>query len=168
MFLADLLLNVSLHLGLFIWLSLWSGRLPSKRCWFRDAIASLLSLLSLLAPDSTSGVISKTIEICLQKEGNSFGFVMRGGFVAPHLILLYLFILIFLVIFLQSKCWRFNCRLFLCVTIQVDRMRTGTNLALWWSHMSVQVVLLTGNAQPKIKLLKALYTETRHFIIMIM
>ncbi|XP_056116591.1 glutamate receptor-interacting protein 2 isoform X5 [Rhinichthys klamathensis goyatoka] len=31
------------------------------------------------APDSTSGVISKTIEICLQKEGNSFGFVMRGG-----------------------------------------------------------------------------------------
>uniref|UniRef100_A0A671M4L4 Glutamate receptor-interacting protein 2-like n=1 Tax=Sinocyclocheilus anshuiensis TaxID=1608454 RepID=A0A671M4L4_9TELE len=27
----------------------------------------------------TSGVISKTIEICLQKEGNSFGFVMRGG-----------------------------------------------------------------------------------------
>uniref|UniRef100_A0A8C9VW63 Glutamate receptor interacting protein 2 n=1 Tax=Scleropages formosus TaxID=113540 RepID=A0A8C9VW63_SCLFO len=31
------------------------------------------------APDSTSGVISKTIEICLHKEGNSFGFVMRGG-----------------------------------------------------------------------------------------
>ncbi|XP_016108455.1 glutamate receptor-interacting protein 2-like [Sinocyclocheilus grahami] len=31
------------------------------------------------APDSTAGVISKTIEICLQKEGNSFGFVMRGG-----------------------------------------------------------------------------------------
>uniref|UniRef100_A0A8C1ZYW3 Glutamate receptor interacting protein 2b n=1 Tax=Cyprinus carpio TaxID=7962 RepID=A0A8C1ZYW3_CYPCA len=29
--------------------------------------------------NSTSGVISKTIEICLQKEGNSFGFVMRGG-----------------------------------------------------------------------------------------
>uniref|UniRef100_A0AAR2LWB1 PDZ domain-containing protein n=1 Tax=Pygocentrus nattereri TaxID=42514 RepID=A0AAR2LWB1_PYGNA len=29
--------------------------------------------------DSTSGVISKTIEICLHKEGNSFGFVMRGG-----------------------------------------------------------------------------------------
>lgn len=47
-------------------------------------------------------------------------------------------------------------------------MRTGTNLALWWSHMSVQVVLLTGNGQPKIKLLKAFYTETRNFIIMIM
>uniref|UniRef100_A0AAX7US01 PDZ domain-containing protein n=1 Tax=Astatotilapia calliptera TaxID=8154 RepID=A0AAX7US01_ASTCA len=31
------------------------------------------------APDSTSGVISKTIDICLHKEGNSFGFVMRGG-----------------------------------------------------------------------------------------
>ncbi|XP_030633046.1 glutamate receptor-interacting protein 2 [Chanos chanos] len=31
------------------------------------------------APDSSSGVISKTIEICLHKEGNSFGFVMRGG-----------------------------------------------------------------------------------------
>uniref|UniRef100_A0A8B9RDB9 Glutamate receptor interacting protein 2b n=1 Tax=Astyanax mexicanus TaxID=7994 RepID=A0A8B9RDB9_ASTMX len=29
--------------------------------------------------DSTSGVISKTIEICLHKEGTSFGFVMRGG-----------------------------------------------------------------------------------------
>uniref|UniRef100_A0A8C6MIB9 Glutamate receptor interacting protein 2 n=1 Tax=Nothobranchius furzeri TaxID=105023 RepID=A0A8C6MIB9_NOTFU len=31
------------------------------------------------APDSTSGVISKTIDICLHKEGNSYGFVMRGG-----------------------------------------------------------------------------------------
>ncbi|XP_029007795.1 glutamate receptor-interacting protein 2 isoform X4 [Betta splendens] len=31
------------------------------------------------APDSTSGVISKTIDICLHKEGSSFGFVMRGG-----------------------------------------------------------------------------------------
>uniref|UniRef100_A0A8C6MHK5 Glutamate receptor interacting protein 2 n=1 Tax=Nothobranchius furzeri TaxID=105023 RepID=A0A8C6MHK5_NOTFU len=29
--------------------------------------------------DSTSGVISKTIDICLHKEGNSYGFVMRGG-----------------------------------------------------------------------------------------
>uniref|UniRef100_A0AAZ3RIM3 PDZ domain-containing protein n=1 Tax=Oncorhynchus tshawytscha TaxID=74940 RepID=A0AAZ3RIM3_ONCTS len=29
------------------------------------------------APDSTSGVISKTMEICLHKEGTSFGFVMR-------------------------------------------------------------------------------------------
>uniref|UniRef100_A0A8C7G5K2 Glutamate receptor interacting protein 2 n=1 Tax=Oncorhynchus kisutch TaxID=8019 RepID=A0A8C7G5K2_ONCKI len=29
--------------------------------------------------DSTSGVISKTMEICLHKEGTSFGFVMRGG-----------------------------------------------------------------------------------------
>uniref|UniRef100_A0A3B3B7G2 Glutamate receptor interacting protein 2b n=1 Tax=Oryzias melastigma TaxID=30732 RepID=A0A3B3B7G2_ORYME len=34
---------------------------------------------SIPAPDSTSGVISKTIDICLHKEGNSFGFVMRGG-----------------------------------------------------------------------------------------
>ncbi|XP_062842439.1 glutamate receptor-interacting protein 2 [Trichomycterus rosablanca] len=31
------------------------------------------------APDSTLGFISKTMEICLHKEGNSFGFVMRGG-----------------------------------------------------------------------------------------
>ncbi|CAB1429499.1 unnamed protein product [Pleuronectes platessa] len=31
------------------------------------------------APDSSSGLISKTIDICLHKEGNSFGFVMRGG-----------------------------------------------------------------------------------------
>uniref|UniRef100_A0A3B4BFC7 PDZ domain-containing protein n=1 Tax=Periophthalmus magnuspinnatus TaxID=409849 RepID=A0A3B4BFC7_9GOBI len=27
-----------------------------------------------------SGVITKTIDVCLHKEGNSFGFVMRGGF----------------------------------------------------------------------------------------
>ncbi|XP_070824593.1 glutamate receptor-interacting protein 2-like isoform X2 [Chaetodon trifascialis] len=27
-----------------------------------------------------SGVMTKTIEVCLHKEGNSFGFVMRGGF----------------------------------------------------------------------------------------
>ncbi|XP_061788407.1 glutamate receptor-interacting protein 2 isoform X3 [Nerophis lumbriciformis] len=31
------------------------------------------------APDSSSGVISKTIDICLHKEGSSFGFVTRGG-----------------------------------------------------------------------------------------
>ncbi|KAL2101996.1 hypothetical protein ACEWY4_003757 [Coilia grayii] len=29
---------------------------------------------------SSAAVISKTIEVCLQKEGNSFGFVVRGGF----------------------------------------------------------------------------------------
>ncbi|XP_053536415.1 glutamate receptor-interacting protein 2a isoform X4 [Ictalurus punctatus] len=33
-----------------------------------------------LAPSSPSSVISKTIEVCLEKEGNSFGFVLRGGF----------------------------------------------------------------------------------------
>ncbi|XP_074500133.1 glutamate receptor-interacting protein 2-like isoform X2 [Sebastes fasciatus] len=27
-----------------------------------------------------SGVVTKTMEVCLHKEGNSFGFVMRGGF----------------------------------------------------------------------------------------
>ncbi|XP_048102601.1 glutamate receptor-interacting protein 2a isoform X1 [Alosa alosa] len=31
-------------------------------------------------PNNSAAVISKTIEVCLQKEGNSFGFVMRGGF----------------------------------------------------------------------------------------
>ncbi|KAM9800049.1 glutamate receptor-interacting protein 2 [Syngnathus typhle] len=31
------------------------------------------------APDSTSSVISKTIDVCLHKEGSSFGFVVRGG-----------------------------------------------------------------------------------------
>ncbi|KAK6303799.1 hypothetical protein J4Q44_G00262530 [Coregonus suidteri] len=30
--------------------------------------------------NAPSGVIAKTIEVCLYKEGNSFGFVMRGGF----------------------------------------------------------------------------------------
>jgi len=34
---------------------------------------------------------------------------------------------------------------FVHVIIQVDPMRTGTNLAHWWSHMSDQVVLPTGN-----------------------
>ncbi|KAF4072584.1 hypothetical protein AMELA_G00264800 [Ameiurus melas] len=33
-----------------------------------------------LAPSSPSSVISKTIEVCLEKEGNSFGFILRGGF----------------------------------------------------------------------------------------
>ncbi|XP_016323707.1 glutamate receptor-interacting protein 2-like [Sinocyclocheilus anshuiensis] len=32
------------------------------------------------APSSPCSVISKTIEVCLEKEGNSFGFVLRGGF----------------------------------------------------------------------------------------
>lgn len=42
-------------------------------------IKSILHLcVSLKAPDSTSGVISKTIDMCLHKEGSSFGFVMRG------------------------------------------------------------------------------------------
>uniref|UniRef100_A0AAV2M4L6 PDZ domain-containing protein n=1 Tax=Knipowitschia caucasica TaxID=637954 RepID=A0AAV2M4L6_KNICA len=31
------------------------------------------------APDSSSGLISKTIDICLHKEESSFGFVLRGG-----------------------------------------------------------------------------------------
>ncbi|XP_072537526.1 glutamate receptor-interacting protein 2a isoform X2 [Salminus brasiliensis] len=32
------------------------------------------------APSNPSSMISKTIEVCLEKEGNSFGFVLRGGF----------------------------------------------------------------------------------------
>ncbi|XP_052460873.1 glutamate receptor-interacting protein 2a isoform X2 [Carassius gibelio] len=32
------------------------------------------------APSNPCGIISKTIEVCLEKEGNSFGFVLRGGF----------------------------------------------------------------------------------------
>lgn len=39
----------------------------------------------------------------------------------------------------------------ICVIIQVDPMRTGTDLVLWWSHMSDLVVLLTGNAEVKMK-----------------
>ncbi|XP_051524296.1 glutamate receptor-interacting protein 2-like isoform X3 [Myxocyprinus asiaticus] len=31
-------------------------------------------------PSNPCNVISKTIEVCLEKEGNSFGFVLRGGF----------------------------------------------------------------------------------------
>lgn len=37
-----------------------------------------VTLVSVSAPNSTSGLISKTIDICLHKEGSSFGFVMRG------------------------------------------------------------------------------------------
>jgi len=38
-----------------------------------------LKLFSVcLAPSNLCGVISKTIEVCLEKEGNSFGFVLRG------------------------------------------------------------------------------------------
>ncbi|XP_077368968.1 glutamate receptor-interacting protein 2-like isoform X3 [Festucalex cinctus] len=33
-----------------------------------------------LPVQNPSGVVSKTTEVCLLKEGNSFGFVMRGGF----------------------------------------------------------------------------------------
>ncbi|XP_051509429.1 glutamate receptor-interacting protein 2a isoform X3 [Myxocyprinus asiaticus] len=36
--------------------------------------------LPLFAPSNPGNVISKTIEVCLEKEGNSFGFVLRGGF----------------------------------------------------------------------------------------
>ncbi|KAA0714535.1 Glutamate receptor-interacting protein 2 [Triplophysa tibetana] len=32
------------------------------------------------APSNSCSVISKTIEVCVEKEGNSFGFVLRGGF----------------------------------------------------------------------------------------
>lgn len=46
-----------------------------------------VSFSSSQAPDSTSGVISKTIDICLHKEGNSFGFVMRGKLLPSSLIM---------------------------------------------------------------------------------
>uniref|UniRef100_A0A673LDT1 Glutamate receptor-interacting protein 2-like n=1 Tax=Sinocyclocheilus rhinocerous TaxID=307959 RepID=A0A673LDT1_9TELE len=36
--------------------------------------------LAPFAPSNPCSVISKTIEVCLEKEGNSFGFVLRGGF----------------------------------------------------------------------------------------
>ncbi|XP_052419408.1 glutamate receptor-interacting protein 2 isoform X2 [Carassius gibelio] len=32
------------------------------------------------APNNPCSIISRTIEVCLEKEGNSFGFVLRGGF----------------------------------------------------------------------------------------
>ncbi|XP_034287454.1 glutamate receptor-interacting protein 2 isoform X6 [Pantherophis guttatus] len=35
--------------------------------------------LPLAAPDNSAGIIPKTIEVTLYKEGNSFGFVLRGG-----------------------------------------------------------------------------------------
>lgn len=31
-----------------------------------------------LVPESSAGIIPKTIEVSLYKEGNSFGFVLRG------------------------------------------------------------------------------------------
>ncbi|XP_026576560.1 glutamate receptor-interacting protein 2 [Pseudonaja textilis] len=35
--------------------------------------------LPLAAPDNSAGIIPKTVEVTLYKEGNSFGFVLRGG-----------------------------------------------------------------------------------------
>ncbi|XP_044307489.1 glutamate receptor-interacting protein 2 isoform X3 [Varanus komodoensis] len=35
--------------------------------------------LPLAAPENSAGIIPKTIEVTLYKEGNSFGFVLRGG-----------------------------------------------------------------------------------------
>lgn len=37
-----------------------------------------VTFICVSAPNSTSGLISKTIDICLHKEGSSFGFVVRG------------------------------------------------------------------------------------------
>lgn len=31
-----------------------------------------------IVPESSAGIIPKTIEVSLYKEGNSFGFVLRG------------------------------------------------------------------------------------------
>lgn len=51
-------------------------KLMNDACWC--CLPTRFLFFFFPAPDSTSGVISKTIEICLHKEGNSFGFVMRG------------------------------------------------------------------------------------------
>ena len=40
--------------------------------------AQLLCPLSYILVQNPSGMLTKTIEVCLHKEGNSFGFVMRG------------------------------------------------------------------------------------------
>ncbi|KAI2662051.1 Glutamate receptor-interacting protein 2 [Labeo rohita] len=48
-----------------------------------DEIISMLKNIGervVLEVDNPCSVISKTIEVCLEKEGNSFGFVLRGGF----------------------------------------------------------------------------------------
>ena len=54
---------------------------PTGRCPGAPRLASTcpeLTCISVPAPNSTSGLISKTIDICLHKEGSSFGFVVRG------------------------------------------------------------------------------------------
>lgn len=79
------------------------------------------------APDSTSGVISKTVEICLHKEGNSFGFVMRGKYIisaksCKHLlrektmviILVRLFICVLLINGIKGQCLKQFLYFFLC------------------------------------------------------
>lgn len=40
------------------------------------AFFAILLLISLV--QNPSGVMTKTIEVCIHKEGNSFGFVVRG------------------------------------------------------------------------------------------
>lgn len=46
--------------------------------WKRFIWGNWVFLSSLLVPESSAGIIPKTIEVSLYKEGNSFGFVLRG------------------------------------------------------------------------------------------
>lgn len=48
-------------------------------CQLSDVTERLKGALRFsLAPENNPGIISKTVDVSLYKEGNSFGFVLRG------------------------------------------------------------------------------------------
>lgn len=48
-------------------------------CRLGDMTEKLKGVLHFsLAPENNPGIISKTVDVSLYKEGNSFGFVLRG------------------------------------------------------------------------------------------
>lgn len=50
-------------------------------CRLSDVTERLKGVLHFsLAPENNPGTISKTVDVSLYKEGNSFGFVLRGQY----------------------------------------------------------------------------------------
>ena len=94
-------------------------------------IISWICHSSLIVVQTPSGVITKTIEVCLHKEGNSFGFVMRGRWQGCSFNSFYFYSLL--------CCWFIHSFL-----VQGVTMTTGGGHVLWWLPASGPGVLLTG------------------------
>lgn len=98
----------------------------------RNCLLFALSWSSWSSVQNSSGVMTKTMEVCIHKEGNSFGFVMRGTWrceltASKRRTRLLLSVIFFFFFFFQAA-----------------SMRTGAGLAPWWSHTWGPEVLLTG------------------------